>query len=100
MPRRLLSFLLVLVLVAATALLIAGCLRRAAEPGGAGDVQVSGNVPGHSDPIGAAAVRLVTFNTEFMFDGLDGEGQARIGTRCGAQSHGGTTRTTRVSHAT
>lgn len=76
MPRRLLSFLLVLFLVAASALVIAGCLRRAAEPGGAGDVQISGNVPGHSEPGTGVAVRLVTFNTEFMFDGLDGEGQA------------------------
>lgn len=72
MPRRLLTFLLVLVLIAVTAVVIAGCLRRAVEPGDEGDsdVQISGNVPA------TEGLRLATFNTEFMFDGLDGEGQA------------------------
>ena len=69
MPRRLLTFLLVLFLVAATALVISGCLRRSVEPG-SGDIQISGNVPT------TEGVRLATFNAEFLFDGLDGEGQA------------------------
>ena len=69
MPRRLLTFLLVLLLIAITAFVIAGCLRRSVEPG-SGDVQVSGDVPTTD------GVRLATFNTEFLFDGLDGEGQA------------------------
>ena len=76
MPRRLLTFLLVLFLVAATALVISGCLRRVAEPG---DIQISGNVPDRDLPESgspADGYRLGTFNTEFMFDGLDGEGQA------------------------
>ena len=57
MPRRLLTFLLVLFLVAVTALLVAGCLRRAVDPGESGDVQVSGNVPTDRIPSGAPAAQ-------------------------------------------
>lgn len=75
MPRRLVTFLLALGLVAVTVVLIAGCLRRASEPNG---TSVSGTVPGYTDTDGARTqgIRIATFNTEFMFDGLDGEGQA------------------------
>lgn len=77
MPRRLLTFLLVLFLIAATALMVSGCLRRAAEPPAtnrSSDVQTSGSVP--STAPSPKGLRLATFNTEFLFDGLDGEGQA------------------------
>lgn len=75
MPSRLLTFLLVLFLVAVTALAVSGCLRRAAEPPAASNgPQVSGHVP--STAPAAEGLRLATFNTEFLFDGRDGEGQA------------------------
>lgn len=76
MPSRLLTFLLVLFLFAVTALVVSGCLRRAAElpPASSGGVQVSGHVPSTAPT--AEGLRLATFNTEFLFDGLDGEGQA------------------------
>lgn len=74
MPRRLITFLLILVLFAVTAVFVGGCLRRAADPPSSGGVQTSGNVP--STAPAPAGIRLATFNTEFLFDGLDGEGQA------------------------
>jgi endonuclease/exonuclease/phosphatase family metal-dependent hydrolase len=76
MSRRLTTLLLALVLVAVTAVLVSGCLRRASEPNG---TSVSGTVPGYSQggtPSPTEGIRIATFNTEFMFDGLDGEGQA------------------------
>ena len=81
MPRRLITFLLVLVLFAVTAVLVGGCLRRAADPPTNGGVQTSGHVPQTSGNVPSTApaptgIRLATFNTEFLFDGLDGEGQA------------------------
>lgn len=76
MPRRLLTFLLVLCFVALTIVVVAGCLRTTEHTGG---TSVSGNVPGmeqSSDLPQADGLRLATFNAEFLFDGLDKEGQA------------------------
>jgi endonuclease/exonuclease/phosphatase family metal-dependent hydrolase len=73
MSRRF-SVLLVLVLVSLTVVFAGGCLRQASDPGG---TSVSGEVPGFTDEApGPEGVRLATFNTEFMFDGLGSEGQA------------------------
>lgn len=74
MPRRLITLLLVLVLIAVTAMLVGGCLRRAAAPPTNGGVQTSGAVP--STAPAPDAIRIATLNAEFLFDGLDGEGQA------------------------
>jgi endonuclease/exonuclease/phosphatase family metal-dependent hydrolase len=72
MSRRLPVLLLALALVALTVVFAAGCLRQAAEPSG---TSVSGEVPGvTASP--TESIRLATFNTEFMFDGLEGEGRA------------------------
>ena len=76
MPRRLLSLLLVLCFVALTVVVVAGCLRTTERTGG---TSVSGSVPGmeqSGDLPHADGLRIATFNTEFLFDGLDGEGQA------------------------
>ncbi len=76
MPRRLLTLLLLLCFVAVTVVVVAGCLRHAARTDG---TSVSGEVPGTEQDSGlpaAAGLRIGTFNTEFLFDGLDNEGQA------------------------
>ena len=75
MPRRLLTLLLVLFLVAVTTLVVAGCLRRAAEPPSTGPDPRAAGPRGDTVPQ-TPGLRIATFNTEFMFDGLDGEGQA------------------------
>jgi exonuclease III len=76
MSRRFTVLLLALCLVVVTVVFAVGCLWQATEPGG---TSVSGEVPGVTDGAPPAeGVRLATFNTEFMFDGLDGEGQANF----------------------
>ena len=76
MPRRLLTLLLGLCFVALTIVVVAGCLRSTEHTSG---TSVSGNVPSieqSSELPQVDGLRIATFNTEFMFDGLDGEGQA------------------------
>ncbi len=70
MPRRLFAFVLVLFVVSLTVVLAGGCLRRAAQPS---ETVVLGQ--GRHEPP-SSGIRLATFNAEFLFDGLDGEGQA------------------------
>ncbi|MEM1041583.1 MAG: endonuclease/exonuclease/phosphatase family protein [Bacteroidota bacterium] len=70
MSRRLLGFILVLFVVSLTVVLASGCLRRAAQPSGPAVTGQQGTAP-QTD-----GIRLATFNAEFLFDGLEGEGQA------------------------
>lgn len=77
MPRRLLTLLLVLCFVALTIVVVAGCLRHTARTNDG--TSVSGNVPGmgQSDDLPeTTGLRIGTFNAEFLFDGVDNEGQA------------------------
>ncbi len=79
MPRHLLLILALLGLLAVFLLLASGCLRtepatdRPPEPMAGEDL---GAFVARPPVFEAEGVRLATLNAEFLFDGLDGEGQA------------------------
>ncbi len=71
MSRRLLSVILALFVVSLVGVLVSGCLRRSVQPGASSEVVIG---QGSGPQVGG--LRIATFNAEFLFDGLEADGQA------------------------